>query len=75
MLPIYISTSLAHHRKGEKFIMGKKVNTELLSLDRRIISRKLLAGEILEKDLQSLYKKLPDVSENAEEVNPGNNEK
>jgi hypothetical protein len=55
--------------------MGKKVNIELLSLDRRIISRKLLAGEIFEKDLQSLYKKLPDVSENAEEVNPENNEK
>ena len=55
--------------------MGKKVNTELLSLDRRIISRKLLAGEIFEKDLQGLYKKLPDVFENAEEVNPEKNEK
>jgi hypothetical protein len=55
--------------------MGKKVNTELLSLDRRIISRKLLAGEISEKDLHSLLKKIPDVAENAEEVDPDNNEK
>ena len=50
--------------------MGKKVNVELLSLDRRIISRKLLIGEIVEKDLHGLFKKLPDVSDNAEEVNP-----
>ncbi|MGV8056466.1 MAG: hypothetical protein AB2L12_00285 [Smithellaceae bacterium] len=55
--------------------MGKKVNVELLSIDRRMISRKLLAGEINEKDLNSLYKKLPDVSDNAEEVNPDDNEK
>ena len=55
--------------------MGKKVNTELLSLDRRIIARKLLAGEIYEKDLHSLFKKLPDVSDNAEEVSPDCNEK
>jgi hypothetical protein len=50
--------------------MGKKVNEELLSVDRRIISRKLLAGEIYEKDLHNLLKKLPDVSGNAEEVSP-----
>jgi len=55
--------------------MGKKVNEELLSTDRRIISRKLLAGEIYEKDLHSLLKKLPDVSDNAEEVNPDDYEK
>ncbi len=55
--------------------MGKKVNVELMSVDRRIISRKLLAGEIYEKDLQSLLKKLPDVSENAEEVKPDDNDK
>lgn len=55
--------------------MRKKVNTDLLSLDRRIIARKLLAGEMFEKDLHSLFKKLPDVSENAEEVYPDNNEK
>ncbi len=55
--------------------MGKKVNAEKLNIDRRIISRKLLSGEISEKDLHSLLKKLPDVSENAEEVNPDNNEK
>ena len=55
--------------------MGKKVNAELLSTDRRIISRKLLAGEIYEKDVNGLLKKLPDVSDNAEEVNPDDNEK
>jgi hypothetical protein len=55
---------------GGNFSMGKKVNAELLSLDRRIIARKLLIGEIAEKDLQGLFKKLPDMSENAEEVNP-----
>jgi hypothetical protein len=57
------------------FDMAKKVNVELLSIDRRIISRKLLAGEIYEKDLHSLLKKLPDVSDNAEEVNPDDNKK
>jgi hypothetical protein len=51
-------------------IMGKKVNLELLSIDRRIISRRLLAGELSEKDLNELLKKLTDVSDNAEEVNP-----
>lgn len=55
--------------------MGKKVNIELLSIDKRIISRKLLAGELYEKDLQNLSKKLPDVSDNAEEVNPDDKEK
>jgi hypothetical protein len=55
--------------------MGKKVNNELLSRDRRIISRKLLAGEISEKDLQNLLKKLPDVAENIEEADSNSNEK
>ena len=55
--------------------MSKKVNAELLNLDRRIISRKLLLREISEKDLQSFLKKLPDVADNAEEVNPNGNEK
>jgi hypothetical protein len=49
--------------------MPRKVNSELLKIDRRIISRRLSAGEITEKDLQSLYKKLPDVADNiAEEI-------
>ena len=47
--------------------MPRKVNSELLNIDRRIISRRLSSGEITEKDLQSLYKKLPDVSDNIEE--------
>jgi len=49
--------------------MPRKVNSELLKIDRRIISRKLLAGEITEKDLHGLLKKLPDVADNiAEEI-------
>lgn len=55
--------------------MTKKVNAELLDLDKRILSRKLLSGEISEKDLQSLLKKIPDVAENAEEVSLEENEK
>jgi len=55
--------------------MAKKVNAELLDLDKRILSRKLLSGEISEKDLQSLLKKIPDVAENAEEVSLEENEK
>ncbi|MEN6469474.1 MAG: hypothetical protein ABFD45_11065 [Smithella sp.] len=48
--------------------MSRRVNAELLKTDRRIISRKLLTGELSEKDLSSLLKKLPDVSDNAEEI-------
>lgn len=55
--------------------MGKKVNLEMLSIDRRIISRRLLAGEISEKDLNEILKKLPDLSETTEEVNPEEYEK
>jgi hypothetical protein len=55
--------------------MSKKVNEELLNLDRRILSRKVSHGEISEKDLQSFQKTLPDVAENAEEVSLNENEK
>jgi hypothetical protein len=55
--------------------MSKKMNAELLDLDKRILSRKLLSGDISEKDLQSLLKKIPDVAENAEEVSFEENEK
>lgn len=55
--------------------MSRRINTEMLKMDRRIISRKLLVGELSEKDLAGLLKKLPDVSENAEEVTPQANEK
>ncbi|HRS82102.1 MAG TPA: hypothetical protein P5238_01350 [Smithellaceae bacterium] len=48
--------------------MSKRVNPELLKIDRRIIARKLLIGELSEKDLAGLLKKLPDVSDNAEEI-------
>ncbi len=48
--------------------MSKRVNAESISNDKRILSRKLSQGEISEKDIQALLKKLPDVAENAEEV-------
>lgn len=47
----------------------------MLKTDRRIISRKLMIGELSEKDLVGLLKKLPDVSQNAEEVSPQASEK
>jgi hypothetical protein len=68
-------TTKSYLYQGGNFDMGKKVNVELLSIDRRIITRKLLAGEIYEKDLQHSFKKLPDVADNAEEVNPDDKEK
>lgn len=55
--------------------MSKRINTEMLKTDRRIISRKLLIGELSEKDLAGLLKKLPDMSQNAEEVTPQGSEK
>ncbi len=55
--------------------MSKRVNAELMKIDRRIISRKLLAGELSEKDLTGLLRRLPDVSENAEEIPFQANEK
>ena len=53
--------------EGGIFKMPRKVNSESLNIDRRIISRRLSSGEITEKDLQSLFKKLPDVADNIEE--------
>jgi len=55
--------------------MSQKVEAELIDLDKRIISRKILAGDVSEKELQSLLKKLSDVSGNAEEVCLDENEK
>jgi hypothetical protein len=55
--------------------MSKKVNEELLDLDKRILSRKVSHGEVSEKELQSALKTLPDVAENAEEVSLNENEK
>lgn len=55
--------------------MGKKVNPEMFSVDKRIIYRRLLAGEMSEKELRKLFDKLPDVSGNAEEVYPEEDEK
>jgi hypothetical protein len=55
--------------------MSKRVNPELLKIDRRIIARKLSDGELSEKELAGLLKKLPDVSENAEEIQIPTDEK
>jgi hypothetical protein len=55
--------------------MSKKINEELLVLDKRILSRKVSHGEVSEKDLQSFLKTLPDVAENAEEVSLNEKEK
>lgn len=55
--------------------MPNKVNVESISHDKRIIARKLLQGEISEKDIQALGKKLPDVADNAEEVTLEEDEK
>ena len=55
--------------------MFKKVTAESISNDKRILSRKLMQGEISEKDLQVLLKKLPDVADNAEEVSLEDKEK
>jgi len=54
--------------------MSNRVNAEAISIDKRILSRKLIQGEISEKDIQNLAKKLPDVAENAEEVSLNENE-
>ncbi len=48
--------------------MSKKENEEILEMDKRIISRRMLAGELSEKDLQAALKKLPDVRDNVEEI-------
>ena len=55
--------------------MSKRINVEGLKIDRRIISRKLLTGELSEKELFILLKKLPDVSDNAEVIEQQENEK
>ena len=55
--------------------MSQKIDKELLDLDKRILSRKVLLGEVSEKDLQSFLKTLPDVAENAEEVSLNEKEK
>lgn len=36
--------------------------------DKRIIEKRMMAGEMSEKDIESYLRNLPDVSENAEEI-------
>jgi len=47
--------------------MATKENA-LLHQDKRIIARRILAGELSEKELDNVLKKLPDMADNAEEV-------
>lgn len=61
-------------RGGDNY-MANKVNAESISHDKRIIARKLAKGELSEKDLHNMLKKLPDVSDNGEEINLDENEK
>jgi hypothetical protein len=37
-------------------------------LDKRVIEKKLIEGEISEKDLEEYLAQLPDLSDNAEEI-------
>lgn len=48
--------------------MSKKENAELATMDKRILSRRILLGELSEKELQASLKKIPDVSENVEVI-------
>jgi len=41
---------------------------ELVNHDQRILKRKLLQGEISEREVQNFCKNIPDVSDNVEEV-------
>jgi hypothetical protein len=54
--------------------MSKKENEEILELDKRVISRRMLAGELSGKDLQTALEKLPDVGDNVEEISLEENE-
>ena len=69
------SSRLVQLTQGEEINMPQKFDAELLDLDKRIASRKVLLGEVSEKELQNLLKKLPDVADNAEEVSLDENEK
>lgn len=48
--------------------MSKKKVAYDGNLDKRIIEKKMLGGEIAEKNLKKYFAGLPDVSDNAEEV-------
>jgi len=48
--------------------MEKQKNQHKGIVDKRILTGKILSGEMKEKDLSAYLKSLPDVSENAREV-------
>ena len=59
----------------EKDHMSKKIKEESIAHDKRILYRKLSQGTISEKELQIFTKKLPDMTENAEELSFSESEK
>jgi hypothetical protein len=48
--------------------MDKNRIAELAQTDKRLLTREILRGDLLEKDLRALVKVLPDVAENVREV-------
>ena len=48
--------------------MKKKAVMFQEDLDRRILDKKLMGGELCEKDLELYLKELPDLADNAEEI-------
>ncbi len=48
--------------------MDKNRIAQLAQMDKRILLREILRGDLQEKDLKTLVKVLPDVAENADEV-------
>jgi hypothetical protein len=48
--------------------MDKNRIAELAQTDKRILTREILRGDLLEKDLLALVKVLPDVAENVRDV-------
>lgn len=65
---VIVKRSLYYEFNGGIGMMSKKTDNEALQYDQRIISRRLLGGEISEKELQAYLNKIPDVAENAEEI-------
>ncbi len=48
--------------------MKKKVAMSLEEIDRRILDKKLMGGELHERDLEAYLRELPDLAEFAEEI-------
>lgn len=59
--------ALLNRVSGENKMKKKKVMYKG-ETDKRIIEKKLMGGEISEKELESYLKELPDLANNAEEI-------